>query len=456
MKKSIRIRLQRIQTLLTELLGLGRTVSLTAFFLTLLVTLAAVFWFFHLAPPDTITITSGPEGSIFRNNAEKYRKILARDGVKLKILPSQGALENLRRLTDPAFHVDIGFVQGGVAAGLNIDQLVSLGSISYEPLLIFYRGTETLQLLSQMSGKRLAVGPEGSGTRSLALTLLADNGITPGGATALMDLDAESAAKALIDDKVDAAFLMGDSASVQVMRELLQTPSIHLFHFVQADGYVRRIGYLNKLRLPEGSIDFGKNVPAHDVNLIGPTVEIIARANLHPALSDLLLEAAQEIHGNAGLFKSSGEFPAPLEHEFRISADAGRFYKSGKSFFYRYLPFWMASLVSRILVVFVPVAVVLIPGLRLIPKLYRWRVKLRLYRWYRALMIIEQEMVGQSSPDKREEWLRRLDQIEEAVNKMKVPASFADQFYVLRGNILFVHSRLMDGTHSHPGGQKES
>jgi hypothetical protein len=161
-------------------------------------------------------------------------------------------------------------------------------------------------------------------------------------------------------------------------------------------------------------------------------------------LSDLLLETATEVHGRAGLFKNLGEFPTPLEHEFRISSDASRFYKSGKSFLYRYLPFWMASLVNRILVVFVPMLLVLIPGLRTIPAILRWRVKMRIYRWYRLLLALEQEMIVEVAPDKQEELIGRLNHIEGQVNKMKVPASFADQFYVLRGHINFVRSRLVD------------
>jgi hypothetical protein len=293
-----------------------------------------------------------------------------------------------------------------------------------------------------MSGKRLAIGPAGSGTQILALALLKANGIEPGGTTVLADMHAEEATKALIEGKVDAVFLMGDSASIQIIRTLLRTEGIQLFDFTQADGYTRRIGYLNKLILPKGSIDFGKDIPDHDVHLISPTVELIARDNLHPALSDLLLETATEVHGRTGLFKRLGEFPAPLEHEFHISADASRFYKSGKSFLYRYLPFWMASLVNRVLVVFVPMFLVLIPGLRSIPAIYRWRMKMRIYRWYRLLLALEQEMSGQSAPEKQEEMIGRLDHIEGEVNKMKVPASFADQFYVLRGHIGFVRDRL--------------
>lgn len=439
----------RMQVMFAEFFGLDRAVALSAIALISMVTIFAFFWFFRSAPPNTITITSGPEGSVFRTNAEKYSKILARNGVTLKILTSDGSQENLRRLADPFFRVDIGFVQGGVVGELNIDKLVSLGSISYEPLLIFYRGAKPLEFLSQMNGKRLAIGPVGSGTRSLALTMLKANGIEPGDATVLVDLDAEDATKALIEDKVDVVFLMGDSASIQNIRTLLRTEGIQLFDFTQADGYTRRIGYLNKLILPKGSIDFGKNIPAQDVHLVSPTVELIARDNLHPALSDLLLETATEVHGRAGLFKSLGEFPTSGEHEFRISADANRFYKSGKSFLYRYLPFWMASLVNRVLVVFVPMFLVLIPGLRSIPAIYRWRMKMRIYRWYRLLLALEQEMIVQLAPEKQEEFIGWLNHIEGQVNKMKVPASFADQFYVLRGHISFVRSRLMDSIKSH-------
>lgn len=219
-------------------------------------------------------------------------------------------------------------------------------------------------------------------------------------------------------------------------------PGIRLFDFTQADGYTRRIGYLNKLDLPKGSIDFGRDIPAHDISLIGPTVELIARADLHPALSDLLLEAAREVHGKPGLFKRRGEFPAPLEHEFPISLDAGRFYKSGKSFLYRYLPFRLASLANRFLVVAVPMVVVLLPGLRSIPALYRWRTRLRIYRWYRALLVLERDLFAQKATGEREKIIEQLDHIEEQVKKMKVPASFADQFYVLRGHIDFVRGRL--------------
>jgi hypothetical protein len=439
----------RVQSLFAELFGLSRAVTLAVISVFSVGVLLSVFWFFYSAPPSTLTMTAGPEGSVFQVNAERYAKILAKNGVKLKVLPSGGSLDNLNRLIDPKSRVDVGFVQGGVSTGLNIEKLASLGSISYQPLLLFYRSARPLDLLSQMNNKRLAIGPEGSGTRTLALALLKANGIEPGGATKLLDLDAEEAEKELLNGTIDAAFMMGDASSGTVMRTLLRAPGVRLFDFTQADGYTRRIGYLTKLDLPKGSIDFGKDIPKHDVNLIGPTVELIARPDLHPALSDLLIEAAQEVHGKAGLFKRQGEFPSPVAHEFRLSDDAVRYYKSGKSFLYRYFPYWAASLMNRVVVVFVPAMIVLFPVLRLIPALYRWRMRQLIYRWYRELLALERDMMRHPAPDKTEAMLARIDQIATDVNKMKVPASFADQFYVLRGHIIFVHEQLKTGAHTH-------
>ena len=278
-----------------DLFGLSRGAALTTILSICAALALAVFWFFFTAPPKTIIITTGAAGSSFQKFAQGYKTNLAANGVTLVLLPSEGSSQNLQRLEDARFRVDVGFVQGGVTNAPGNRPLVSLGSISYEPLFVFYRGTSNYSILSELEGKRLAIGPPGSGTRSLALALLQLNGIEPGGPTQLSDLDAQDAAKALLAGKVDAVFLMGDSASTDLIRQLLHSPEIHLFDFVQADAYSRRISYLTKLVLPQGSIDFGKNIPPHDINLIGPTVEILARPELHAALSDLLLGAAQEV-----------------------------------------------------------------------------------------------------------------------------------------------------------------
>jgi TRAP-type uncharacterized transport system substrate-binding protein len=435
----------KIPSVFMENFGLGRRASFVVMMLVGFVILFACLWFFYSAPPKTITITCGEKGSLYYSVAERYAKLLAKDGVKLILLPSAGSVENLTRLADPSFAVDIGFVQAGLAKGHNIDDLVSLGSVSYQPLLVFHRLPQSVDRLSQLAGKRIAIGQEGSGTRLLAVTLLSANGIEAGGGTTFLDWEGEPAAAALLAGKIDAAFLMADSASSKTMRALLQTPGIRLVNFSQADGYMRRIGYIHKLVMPRGAMDFGKDIPTQDITLVSPTVELIARKDLHPALSDLLLAAGTDIHGRAALFQNRGEFPAALENEFKISEDAKRFYKSGKTFFYRYLPFWLASLINRILVVFVPLILILIPGIKTIPALFDWRMKLRINRWYRLLLLVEQDTTGPLSPGQREALAQRIEAIEAEVHRMKVPASYGGQFYVLQTHIHFVRNKLHEG-----------
>lgn len=425
----------------------GRGVVLTAG-LVLLIGLAislAMFGFFDAAAPSTLTITSGPEGSSFRRNAEQYRKILEKQGVTLKILPSEGSRDNLEKLVNPKVAVDVGFVLGGEAkaTAAAAEHLQSLGSVAYQPLMIFYRG-QPRHLLSGFKGLRLDIGPEGSGTNTLARALLAANGIKPGDGTTYVDTAADDTVRALNEGRIDAFFAMSDSTPSALIRQLLRSPDTHLFNFTQADGYTRRITYLNKLHLPRGSLDLGEDIPAEDVQLVGPTVELVAREGLHPALSDLLLEAAREVHGRAGLYKKRGEFPAPLEHEFRISPDAARYYASGKSFLYRTFPFWVASLIARVVAVLVPVVLVLVPAFRIVPALYRWRMTSRIYRWYGALQRLERDALAPSVDAKRrEELVQHLQHLENAVVKIVVPPAFGDLFYGLRGHISAVRESLL-------------
>lgn len=406
-----------------------------------------MFWvtlhFVHPAPPRTIVMTTGASGSMFEVYAGRYAKILARQGVTLKLLPSQGSLENLKRLSDPRFKVDVGFVQGGIAAQGDANDLVSLGSVFYVPVLVFYRSPQPIKLLSELAGKRIAVGREGSGARVLAEALLKANGIEPGGKSKLLDLEGKEAQDALVRGSLDAAFVMGDSATPATMRELIHTQGIRLFDVVQGDAYVGRFRYLSKLELPPGSLDLGKNTPPRTLTMVAPTVELVARPGLHPALSDMLIQAAQEVHGRATLLQKAGEFPAPLEHEYRVSDDAQRYYKSGKGFVYRTLPFWLASLVDRIVIVLLPLAVVLIPGLKVVPALYKWRVNSRIYRRYGELMALERLAFGETTEAQRSDLLKRLDDIERRLVTGRLPASAAEQIFVLRQHIHFVRTRLL-------------
>lgn len=397
------------------------------------------------APPSAIRLITGPPGSNFRVNAERYKRHIEAHGVKVEIVPSQGSLENLNRLVDPKSDVDVGFVQGGLHEGVDITGLVSLGTMFPLPLLVFERLPETADRMTDLKGKRLAIGPEGSGTRALALALLKANRME--GAVTLLPAAGDEAARLLAAGEVDAAFLMGDTATNAVMRQLRGVPGVNIMNFRQADAYARVYEYLDKLTLPEGAMDFAENHPGRTLHLVATPAELIARADLHPALSDLLISAAREIHGASGMFREAGEYPKAIEHEIPMSEEAERYYKSGGQFLYKRLPFWLASLIDRVLVVLLPLLVVLVPATRVAPQLYRWRVRSRIYRWYGALMAIDREMLaGPRTPEMQQRIGKRLDDIEQAVNDLKTPASFADQLYVLREHVGLVRARLMSST----------
>ena len=235
---------------------------------------------------------------------------------------------------------------------------------------------------------------------------------------------------------------MGDSATPEVMRSLREVPGIELVTFRQAEGYLRKFRFLSKLTLPEGAIDLGRDYPPRTIELVGPTVELLARDDLNPALSDLLIRAAREIHGGPGLYRNAGEYPAPLARDFPVSPDAERFYKSGEQFLYKRLPFWLASLTDRLLVLLLPLFVVIVPATRLAPAIYRWRVRSHIYRFYGLLMSLEREARSDRTPEGRDRVRARLDDIAREVSELKTPPAFADQLYVLRDHVAIVRRRL--------------
>ena len=401
--------------------------------------------FANPAPPHTITIGTGPKGSQFENMAERYRTILERNGIQLKIAVTDGSLDNLKRLSDPKSHIDIALVQSGTPTDGVADNLVSLGSLFYEPLQVFYRAPQPLERLSQFQG-RIAIGPEGSGVRTLSLALLKANGIEPGGSVQLLDLEGDAARKALIHGQVEAIFLSGDSASPATLRQMTHTDGVRLFNFVRAEAYVRRFPYLSRLTVPPGAFDLGEDLPSTDVTLLAPTVELIAHQNLHPALVDLLIQAARDVNGHANILQTAGQFPNSSASNFPLSDEATRYYKSGdKSLTYRYLPFWLASLVNRILVVLVPALVIVLPSLKYLPQLYNWRITRHIHRIYGELMELERESLGQVGPERRTQLLADLEEIENSVIALKIPGSHAEPAYQLREHIELARHNLSRG-----------
>ena len=413
----------------------------------------AAFWlayqFVQPAPPKTLTMTTGAEGGAYRAYSERYRQILARNDIDLRLQTSSGSIENLQRLKDPDSNVDVGFVQSGVLGEADPAGLVSLGSLYYEPLWVFYRDKATLDRLSQLQGKRISIGPEGSGVRKLALQLLAANDAAEQ-PTVLRDLPIAEAAEALIRREIEGVFVIAGPDS-PVVQKLLRTEGVQLMSFSQATAYTRLFPFLASVVLPQGAIDLARNIPARDTTLLAPTATLVAREDLHPALAILLIQAATEVHGHAGLFQRAGEFPAPKAADFPLSDEAKRYYQSGPSFLQRYLPFWVAVFVQRMIVLIVPLIAVLIPLMRIFPSVYNWRVMRPINRWYGALKILEHDIAHDNDPSRTPQYLQRLDEIEARVSTLKVPISYSGQYYTLREHVRFVRRMIENPDARRPG-----
>ncbi len=393
------------------------------------------------APPDRVVLLAGPADGSFHAAAQRYAKIIGAHGIRVEVRETDGSVENLQRLLDAKQTVDVGFVQTGLADDDQAPGLQSLGTIYVQPIMVFYSGAQRIERLTQLKGKRIAIGPDGSGTAVIANKMLAENGMDKKSAK-LLELDSDDAIAALLARKIDAAFVSGEQLRGKKVRELVRKPGIQMMSFRQADGYQRRLPFLSRLVAPEGSFDLGLNLPPQDIDLFGTPVELIAREGLHPAISDLLIAAARDVHGKAGMYRKAGEFPAPIEHEIPISEEARRYYTSGAPFLYKRLPFWLASLVDRIALVLLPLLIVIVPATRMVAPLYQWRMRSRIYRWYGALMTLERAMLAHPDQTEREDLFKQLETIENSVNSLILPLAFADQQYVLREHIAMVRARM--------------
>ena len=403
------------------------------------------YQFVQPAPPRHVTISTGGDSGAYYAYAKRYAEVLAANGITLEIKTSDGSQQNLDRLKNG--EADIAFVQGGVlenpATGEDApvdSDLRSLGSVAYEPVWVFYRSDYRIDRLSLLDNKRIAVGEEGSGIRGLALQLLDANEISPTSKN-LVPVAGLNAAEALQLEKIDAAFIVAapEAAVVQV---LLRSPGVRVMSFGQADAYLRRFPFLSKVMLPRGMVDLVRDTPPRETALLATTANVVVRQDLHPALASILLQAMSEVNGKNGFFQNMGEFPSYKDRSFELSEEASRYFKSGPPFLQRYLPFWIAVLVDRLFVLFLPIIILLLPLLRVAPTIYTWRVRSRIFRCYGDLKFLENELRQSYDPARHADYLERLDRIEDDAYTRNIPLAFTDLLYTLREHINLVRKKL--------------
>jgi len=414
------------------------SIALVAF-MAVLIWLA--FSLLRPTPPRSVTMATDPQGSFTAELAKHYRESLARNGIELKLVPTAGAVDSLTRLQDPKSNISIGIIPSGITTQRDSSDLVSLGTLFYEPLWFFVRG-RAMDSYDQLRGLRISIGPEGSASHAFSIEFFSRVGIIDQKSAELFSNTREETIQKLHRGEINGAVIL-DPWESPFVHELLATENLDLQSILRADAYVALYPYLNKLVLPAGVADLAENRPPVDILLLAPKASLVVRRNLHPAIQFLLLEAAEEMHSAPGVFHKAGEFPAPESIDIPLSTQARQFYKTGSPFLLRNLPFWLAVLVQQSLVLAIPLVGVLFPVLRFAPAIYGWLGRRRVYRMYAELKRLEDQLTAVPCPGATKDFMERLDRMEGRASRQSVPASIRPLLYWLRSHIEMVRAEVV-------------
>ncbi|MFM1759089.1 MAG: hypothetical protein RLY75_359 [Pseudomonadota bacterium] len=418
-------------------------VAVVIAFLILVAMLFATLWVLVPPPPRSIELATGFPTGLYQQFGEKLQSELAKEGISLKLRTTGGTSDNLELLKDANSGVDFAMVQGGVADLSKYPDFISIAGVFYEPVWVWYRESSfpnesgRLGLLSQLKGKRVSIGNEGSGTLSLASQLLAASGLS------LSDIRAEKlkpldALEKFKKGELDAVFLVS-AAEAPLVKNFYETPGIRLMSFEQAEAYVHLFPFLSKVTVPRGVVSIAYDLPRQDIQVLAATATLVGKSDVSPALVTLLLGATYDILKTYSYLQKPGEFPSGTGLDFPLHVDAEIYLKDGPSFLHRHLPFWTAVWIGRFAKIVIPLLVILIPLFTYIPAAKNLLLRLKLSQVYEELKVIERNA---SNPDLKEKNLKDLESIERRVGNIKVSMLDAKELYDLKGHVGEVRGRL--------------
>ena len=422
--------------------------------------LVGAYWWLNPQPPRTVVLATGPAGSAYADFGQRYAQALAREGIRVELLPTEGPASSLQALRDG--DADVAFVRGGSDDTSEDEReaanegILSLGALFYEPLWLFYRPAALsgpapkktmappltrLSSLSQLRGLRVNVDQAGSGVPDLVRRLLQANGLSADAIVA-SDMAPEAAARALQAGQIDAVVLVTAPESPVVQR-LLQQADIALADLPQADALSRRFPFLQTVTLPRGMVDLARDLPPENIGLLAATTALLTHEDTHPALRQLFAQTAQQLHGGAGWFNGVRDFPNTRTSELPVSPEGDRAINGRPPFWQRFLPFWASNLLERMWLVIGGLIVLLLPLSRVVPPLYTYRVRQRVFRWYARLQAVEARM--EEGDADVPELLNELDELDRVASQIAVPLAHAEELYALKNNIERTRKRLLAG-----------
>lgn len=393
------------------------------------------------APPKKIVIAAGPQGSYFEQTAKKYAAELKKQGVDAEILNTAGARDNIQLINSGQRHVDIAFMHGGLTDADESPALMSLGSIGYEPVWIFYRKSlGKLSTLNQIKGLRISIGRSGSGVSVISQKFLKAVGIDERNSR-LLTVDDDDARKKLISAEIDVAFFMDPPETTRI-HDLFELNGIEVMNLTQAEALRRNFQFLHVLEIPRSAIDLARVHPPENIQAVATTAVVVARKETHSAIVYLLMSIIDDVHEPPTLLSRENEFPADKDVDVPISPQAEHYFKGGKPFLQRYLPFWAASAAERFLAVAIPVLALLLPFLNILPRVYNWRIKAKITRCYQELIELERRVKLDPHAKLHDDFERLAHTVDEYLDERKVPMSYSNDIYILKEHIELVRRKI--------------
>ncbi len=438
------------------------TLTAGPFVLIALGLLALATWKLDPTPPRQMTLATGAKDSAYELFGKRYQERMRREGIRVTLVPSKGSNDNLTMLQ--AGQVDAGFMQFGRDEDADLPSentpaptLLSLGNLFQEQIWIFYRepaapsgparrwhptAAPDIDRLVQMIDWRIAIDQPDSSSHQVMKRLFANSGHAR--PKALMEVPPDRSIPMLLyptaQERVDAVALVAPPEDSYVQM-LLRTPGVKLFDFGQAEAYEHRLPQISPVTLHRGVVDPNLDLPPRDIHLLAVNSSLVVRETTHPALQQLLTLAARQIHGMTNWFHHRGEYPQARSGEFPLSEEAARVYQGNRSL-PGWLPFWARYLLDRMWLAVLSIAALLIPLARVVPPLYTFRVRSRVFRWYGNLLEIETQL--NKNRRKPAELITELDEIERSISEVLVPLSYADELYTLRSHVGALKDRIKE------------
>ena len=292
--------------------------------------------------------------------------------------------------------------------------------------------------IADLAKKRVSIGIQGSGSYQLNQAVLNANGLDSNNQN-FVKLNNDEAYAALKLGEIDAAMIVL-SPNAALAQKFFNDEDLGLMSIDQAYGYPGRLNYVKPILIHPGVLNIAKVVPVRQKMTISPVAELIAKKDLNPATVYLLMSISKKYFSKPGILNVENEFPSSAGVSFALNEDAENYLKSGPSFLFQYLPFWVAVWVERLIKLIVPLLALLIPLFNLIPSLTDYRKKLKFANIYRDLKMIEQAM------DDHQDQKRlsiQLNDIDRRAKVLKVSDFHTKDIFELRLHIESVKNRLI-------------